>query len=242
MMLVEDGKIELTDPDYLIGKGKGSKPLRYDPPVSEGTIVTALDAIERKNYVGIDHKKWIAIGCGILKELGEEKAHDLFKQWSERGSDYSSNFEEQWDSIVKKDGYGWSIDTLLKIANEADPDWRAGIPREEKAKPAARPDPDQSAADTEPTTSATYTGPLLFDPWAPFIVPDFPFDVLPPVLQEFVASQSVVIGGDPSAMAMVMTDRSRFRARPYTRLTVTSRRVAIRSRERHKRGAKRRAP
>jgi hypothetical protein len=188
-------------PDFLIGKGKGSKPLRYDPPVSEQTIVAALDAIERNNYVGIDHKRWIAIGCGILKELGEERAHDIFKQWSERGSDYSSNFEDQWDSIVKKDGYGWSIGTLLKIANEADPDWRARIPREEKAEP------EQQTAETkvdESTAAAatTYTGPLLFDPWAPFIVPEFPFDVLPPVLQDFVASQSIVIGGDPSAMAM----------------------------------------
>jgi uncharacterized protein DUF3987/bifunctional DNA primase/polymerase-like protein/primase-like protein len=190
-------------PDYLIGKGKGSKPLRYDPPVSEATIVAALNAIERNNYAGIDHKKWIAIGCGILKDLGEEKAHDLFKEWSERGSDYSSNFEYQWDSLVKKDGYGWSIGTLLKIANEADPDWRLTIPREEKVKPkrpTAKPKPQTK--DDESTAAATYTGPLFFDPWAPFIVPDFPFDVLPPVLREFVAAQGDVIGGDPSAMAM----------------------------------------
>ena len=79
-----------------------------------------------------------------------------------------SNFEEQWASIVKKAGYSWSIATLLKIANEADPDWRTRIPRAEEAKPAARPAPNQSAAGTEQTAPATYTGPLLFDPWAPF--------------------------------------------------------------------------
>jgi hypothetical protein len=41
----------------------------------------------------------------------------------------------------------------------------------------------------------------LFDPWAEFIVPPFPIDILPPVASEFVATHSVLLGCDPSAMA-----------------------------------------
>ena len=42
----------------------------------------------------------------------------------------------------------------------------------------------------------------LFDPWQPFVVPAFPLDVLPSAIQEFVATQSDVIGCDPNGLAM----------------------------------------
>jgi hypothetical protein len=42
----------------------------------------------------------------------------------------------------------------------------------------------------------------LFDPWERYIVPDFPLQVLPPVVQSYVTSQSKVIGCDRSALAM----------------------------------------
>jgi hypothetical protein len=42
----------------------------------------------------------------------------------------------------------------------------------------------------------------LFDPWERYIVPQFPLHVLPEVVQRYVTSQSVVIGCDPSALAM----------------------------------------
>jgi hypothetical protein len=44
----------------------------------------------------------------------------------------------------------------------------------------------------------------LFDPWAQFIVPDFPLDVLPAAVQEYVVAQAVVIGCDVSTMAMAV--------------------------------------
>ena len=49
---------------------------------------------------------------------------------------------------------------------------------------------------------ASVAAATLFDPWERYIVPEFPFDILPGVLQDYVASQSRVIGVDPSAMAM----------------------------------------
>jgi hypothetical protein len=46
--------------------------------------------------------------------------------------------------------------------------------------------------------------PPLFDPWADYIVPDFPLDILPPVAQDFVTTQSILIGCCPSALAMAV--------------------------------------
>jgi hypothetical protein len=49
---------------------------------------------------------------------------------------------------------------------------------------------------------ASGNAPPLFDPWAPYVVPEFPLDTLPPAVRDYVTTQSVVIGCDPSAMAM----------------------------------------
>jgi hypothetical protein len=44
----------------------------------------------------------------------------------------------------------------------------------------------------------------LFDPWAKFVVPNFPLDVLPEVLRVFIVERSAVIGCDPSGLAMAV--------------------------------------
>jgi hypothetical protein len=67
------------------------------------------------------------------------------------------------------------LDTLIEQA----PNWQAGADKSD-------------AADS------------LFDPWAEYIVPTFPLDILPPVAQEFVRAQSVLIGCDRSGMAMAV--------------------------------------
>ena len=46
------------------------------------------------------------------------------------------------------------------------------------------------------------SGEALFDPWQRFVVPEFPLDVLPTAVEEFVCSQSDVIGCDPGGLAM----------------------------------------
>jgi hypothetical protein len=43
---------------------------------------------------------------------------------------------------------------------------------------------------------------LIFDPWQKYVVPTFPLDVLPLGVRRFVQTQSIVIGCDPSALAM----------------------------------------
>lgn len=42
----------------------------------------------------------------------------------------------------------------------------------------------------------------LFDPWAQYIVPDFPLHVLPRVVADYVTAQSAIVGCDTSAMAI----------------------------------------
>jgi hypothetical protein len=60
--------------------------------------------------------------------------------------------------------------------------------------------PDQTAARAA-AASATPAR-ELFDPWERYIVPEFPLQVLPPVVLNYVTSQSVVIGCDCNALAM----------------------------------------
>ena len=52
------------------------------------------------------------------------------------------------------------------------------------------------------SSGVTRRGATVFDPWERYIVPEFPFRILPPTLQNYVNSQSTAIGCDPSAMAM----------------------------------------
>jgi hypothetical protein len=66
---------------------------------------------------------------------------------------------------------------------------RAGRERPIAAPPEPEPPPQPSSSN-------------LFNPWEDYIVPPFPLDVLPQRLQEFVSTQAIVVGCDPSAMAM----------------------------------------
>ena len=54
-------------------------------------------------------------------------------------------------------------------------------------------------APAEPVLSSDVA---LFNPWSEYIVPTFPLDVLPPVAQDYVITQSVLMGCCPSALAM----------------------------------------
>ena len=133
----------------------------------------------------------------------------------------------QWRSIVKRGGYGYTIGTVFYHANLADPGWRRNVERaevveatsttesgteqiakpEDQAPPIAKQKvlPTIAAAyehDTNGPAANTDSGAPMFDPRQPFVVPPFPFDILPGAAQEFVVTQSDVIGCDMSGMAM----------------------------------------
>jgi hypothetical protein len=102
------------------GCGVSTDPQDLPPPADPAKIDAALAVVD----AGLGHDDWIAVGCGLLKELGEAKGHEVFHQWSKRGHNYDpKTFEQQWDSLVSKDGYGWTIGTLFHLANIADADW-----------------------------------------------------------------------------------------------------------------------
>jgi hypothetical protein len=52
--------------------------------------------------------------------------------------------------------------------------------------------------------AAAPTGAELFDPWQLFIVPSFPFAILPTVAQDYVGTKSIALGADASALAMAL--------------------------------------
>jgi hypothetical protein len=56
--------------------------------------------------------------------------------------------------------------------------------------------------DIAPPIWVPHDGEPVFDPWENYIVPDFPLEILPPVIQRYVVQQSRVIGCDASALAM----------------------------------------
>jgi Protein of unknown function (DUF3987)/Primase C terminal 2 (PriCT-2)/RepB DNA-primase from phage plasmid len=53
-----------------------------------------------------------------------------------------------------------------------------------------------------PFVTPANTEPSFVDPYAEFAGPEFPMDVLPPTLADFVAAQHQAMGADPSALAM----------------------------------------
>jgi hypothetical protein len=60
---------------------------------------------------------------------------------------------------------------------------------------------DKIRVNPTPTTPEAPPSPV-FDPWQRYIVPAFPLDILPPVAQDYVQSQSAIIGCDISGLAM----------------------------------------
>jgi hypothetical protein len=76
------------------------------------------------------------------------------------------------------------------------------IVEEDRARDHARTDKTNGGA-TEQAEQHKDAG-ALFDPWAEYIVPAFPLDILPPAAHDFVTTRSVVMGCDQSALAMTV--------------------------------------
>jgi hypothetical protein len=73
----------------------------------------------------INRSAWFSIGCALFKGVGNEAGFEAWNEWSAKGKKYrEGEMAGQWQSIVAKDGYGWSVATLFHYANEADPLWR----------------------------------------------------------------------------------------------------------------------
>jgi hypothetical protein len=121
--------VELADPPaWLLERVIEKERPSPEPRASEGNgtandteIMAALAVIDPD----INRSAWFAIGCVLLKELGEAAGFEVWNEWSKKGKKYPGLIEiaKQWQSIVAKDGYGWSVATIFHYANEADPWW-----------------------------------------------------------------------------------------------------------------------
>jgi hypothetical protein len=89
-----------------------------DVPIER--IEAALDVIDPD----LDRKSWIAIGCALFKQLGDEEGFRVWDGWSSRGGKYRAHeMAGQWIGIKKGGGYAYTIGTLFYYANEADAEW-----------------------------------------------------------------------------------------------------------------------
>jgi hypothetical protein len=110
----------------------------------------------------------------------------------ESGSGYGFRFMR--DCHAQGMSYDEAREAILADENEAG-DWARRVDERQLVRAYTR-SKVPAAAETTNTTNT------LFDPWAKYIVPDFPLEVFPPVLQEFVTAQSRIIGVDAASMAV----------------------------------------
>jgi Bifunctional DNA primase/polymerase, N-terminal/Protein of unknown function (DUF3987)/Primase C terminal 2 (PriCT-2) len=108
--------VEILATNYPANEPPPNEP-PADVPVER--IKVALDVINPD----IDRKTWIAIGCALYKQLGNN-GFVLWDSWSRKGHKYNGReMSAQWKSIVKENGYAYSIGTLFYHANKTKPDW-----------------------------------------------------------------------------------------------------------------------
>ena len=151
--------------------------LKADHPLD---IVAALAVIPNAN---LPWDEWNRVGMATWL-ASEGVGFAAFDAWSQQSDKYDSQTtRDRWAHYAKSPPDRIGAGTLFYLAAEAHPGW---------TKPSAQ----KSTA-----RAATGAG-GLFDPWQKFVVPDFPFDVLPGDVAEFVETQAIAIGCDPSGIAM----------------------------------------
>jgi Protein of unknown function (DUF3987)/Primase C terminal 2 (PriCT-2)/RepB DNA-primase from phage plasmid len=74
----------------------------------------------------IGRREWLSIGGALFKPpFKDDEGFAIWDKWSSKGRKYQPRkIKGDWRRLGKKDGYGWSIGTLLHYADEADPGWR----------------------------------------------------------------------------------------------------------------------
>ena len=166
----------------------------FDPEVlwTPEAIEQAFPHVERTTDTGG------TAGAGSADESAiPEDTMEAIRDGGRPGDDRSHVF---WNIMVVLKRTGWSIDGIVELL-EKYPDGIAkkyrGRLRQEVDRVYSKINVKSAAAQPQPA------GPL-FDPWEKYIVPMFPFEVLPPIAQDYVAAQSAVIGCCASGLAMAV--------------------------------------
>jgi putative DNA primase/helicase len=121
---------DVSQPEYLRdyqGSGIGVADVRAE-------LIEEVKAALRAIDPDLDRADWIAIGCALAKEFGDD-GFALWDEWSSNGRKYKPReMAGQWRSIVSRDGYAYNIETVFWHANQADPGWRhADLPFNDEA-------------------------------------------------------------------------------------------------------------
>jgi len=108
---------EGLSPERIKDLSQHPEDLLYPPP-TRAMVKAALAAIDPD----ICRADWIAIGCGICHQFGDD-GEELWDDWSSKGTKYKAReMEVQWRSIANRNGYHYTIATVFHFANKANPD------------------------------------------------------------------------------------------------------------------------
>lgn len=102
-----------------------------------------------------------------------------------------------WNVIIVLKEDGWTIDGIITLL-EKYPD---GVAKKFHGRLRREVERAYRKIKVQQGPTAASAG-AVFDPWERHIVPPFPLDILPPAVEDYVSAQGIVIGADPSAVAM----------------------------------------
>jgi hypothetical protein len=194
-LLVEQFNYVLkTEPDDGAARAPG------EPQAPADRIAFALAVIPNNE----DWHGWNNIGMAAWRATGGSPAgFTAFDAWSRKSPKYDRDITAaKWDAYFKSPPTQVGAGSIIYRAYKACPTWWLDYQAKHNPPP---PDPPPSEPPQQPEHEPQPAKPKavpLFDPWERFIVPEFPLDVLSPVLREFAVAQSRVIGACPAAMAM----------------------------------------
>jgi hypothetical protein len=170
-------------------KTNGSQPhAAGEPQASPALIAAALAVIPND----ADWERWYTLGMAVWRATaGSGVGFAAFDAWSKKSPKYNAHTTAQkWAAFFKSPPTQIGAGTIFHLADQASPTWRQEF-EARKNEPQPQPAPQPS-------------GGAIFDPWERYIVPAFPFDILPDVARDFVAAQSSIIGCDGSGLAMTV--------------------------------------
>ena len=173
------------------------------PPLKK--IEMALSVIPIKDYLF-----WVNVGHEIKSEYPGDDGLQVFLNWSLKWEgNQDKSLQQRIAYIIEK----WrtfkpvktNIGAVFNHADEADLTWRDAYEAVQSFEQGAEQEGEHAEEEKKAKPGETeQPAKALFDPWAQFIVPTFPLEVLPPSLLTYVIAQAEVIGVDVSSMAMTI--------------------------------------
>lgn len=175
-------------------------PARERTPQDEDARDMEL-AIEALKHIpaSIMNDEWVQLGMALKDRFGDA-GFDIWDQWSKTDSKYDSKeMGARWKSF-KRDGV--KIGTLFHMAKSNG--WEP--PKKADREPAPEPPPEmRDGAKKEPSkveqAPSGFQGPPL-DVFSQQELPEFPCELIPYSIGDYVKDQTDIIGSDPAIIGM----------------------------------------